>query len=306
MFTLKSIALAALVVMTSVQSYAGPLRTTSIPSSLADDKKRLMPEVMNEFYGAFVPHMKFKIEEIGGVSYENKEDACWISKHTEGEYESTYCMKPISSDVRSSAGRKTLFIVAFGQQIIEDGDGFKILEVGHPTSGGLGLIVLTPNGANLGVVATNDFYDWLLNYNRGIRPDTVTLHLLGPDGAYGWIAKSDEDHSGYELRWATLYGVIGNSVKPLTTITSYYSDRGRGGEWPKGGPTTLSVKYAFDRHSSASSFYPIMLQVSGIKNGRPFHGDYRLVFDDKPLKYITPENMPDEINPPHPITEIKP
>jgi hypothetical protein len=39
-FTVKSIALAALIVVTSAQSYAQPLRSTSIPSSLADDEKK--------------------------------------------------------------------------------------------------------------------------------------------------------------------------------------------------------------------------------------------------------------------------
>src|SRR5271168_4789393 len=93
----KSIALAALVLVTSGPSYAQPLRPTSIPSSLADDEKRLMPEVMNEFYGSF-----------------DKEKACWMSKHKEGEHEGTYCTKPVRLDVINSAGRKMLFIVAGG------------------------------------------------------------------------------------------------------------------------------------------------------------------------------------------------
>ena len=60
----KSIALAAIVLVTAGPSYAQPLRSTSIPSRLADDEKRLLPEVMTEFYGSF-----------------DKEKACWISKH---------------------------------------------------------------------------------------------------------------------------------------------------------------------------------------------------------------------------------
>src|SRR4030088_171058 len=76
-FVAKSIALAALVLVTTVPSYAQPLRSTSIPSSLADDEKRLMPEVMNEFYGTF-----------------DREKACWISKHEDDGRQDTYCMKP--------------------------------------------------------------------------------------------------------------------------------------------------------------------------------------------------------------------
>ena len=101
-----SIALAALVLVTAGSSYVQALRSTSIPSSLADDEKRLMPEVMNEFYGSF-----------------DKEKTCWMSKHKEGEYEGTYCMKPIRLDVLNSAGRKMIFIVAGGHQVKMKGTG---------------------------------------------------------------------------------------------------------------------------------------------------------------------------------------
>ena len=158
---------------------------------------------------------------------------------------------------------------------------------------------MTPNGANLGVVATNDLYEWFGPYNSIPEHDTVTIHRLGPNGAYGWIAKSGEDHGGYDVSWAKVFGVIGQSVKPLTTITTFFLSGEASGCGTEGQErcSTLSVTYAFDTHSSASSFYPIILQVSGIKNGRPFRGNYRLVFDKNSLIYLTPKSMPDEIKP---------
>jgi hypothetical protein len=92
-------------------SYAEPLRATSIPSSFADDEKRLLPAVMNEFYGTF-----------------DKDKACWISTksgphpipdaHMWGadtqnavNEDITYCMKPVRLDVVKSTGRKMLFLV---------------------------------------------------------------------------------------------------------------------------------------------------------------------------------------------------
>jgi hypothetical protein len=42
-----------LILMTAGPCYAEPLRSTSIPSNLANDEKRLMPKVMSEFYGPF-------------------------------------------------------------------------------------------------------------------------------------------------------------------------------------------------------------------------------------------------------------
>jgi hypothetical protein len=162
-----------------------------------------MPEVMNEFYGSF-----------------DEEKACWMSKHKEGEYEGTYCMKPVRLDVIRSTGQKMLFIVAGGQQLDEEGRPMEA----DPSLGVLGLIVLTPKGVNLGLVATT-LYEGYEPYGGYPQRDTVTLHRLGPN-AYGWLAKLSYDHSGYEYRWVRVYGVIDNSVERLTTITSYNSNAG--------------------------------------------------------------------------------
>ena len=268
----KFVALATLVLVAAGPSHAQPLRSTSIPSRLADDEKRLLPEVMTEFYGSF-----------------DREKSCWISKHEEG----TYCMKPIRLDVIKSTGRKMLFIVAGGQKLDKEGRP----EEHHAAQGVFGLIVLTPNGANLDVGATNGLYEGFETYGGYPQHDAVTIHRLGSNGAYGWVAKAGENHSGREERWAKVYGLIGNSLEPLTTITSYYSDEGMSGCGPEAHCTALKVKYPFETHSSASSFYPIVLRVSGIREGRPFRGNYRLVFDKNLLTYLTPNNMPDEIMP---------
>ena len=303
-FVAKSIALAALVLLTSGQSYADPLRSTSIPSNLADDEKRLMPKVMSEFYGSF-----------------DKEKGCWIStksgprpepapnmwgtdpENTVNE-DITYCMKPIRLDVIKTAGRKMLFVVAGGNSLDKDGRP----EGADPNPGLLGLIVLTPNGANLGVVATNDLYEGYESYGGYPQHDTVAVRKLGPNGRYGWVANLAYAHSNQEHEWVQVYGVIGNSVKLLALSETHFSeDYGEETCQEVGGCSTLSAKYTFDTHSSASSFYPIILQVSGIQKGRPFRGDYRLVFDEKTQKYLRPENVPDEIMPrPASTTEIKP
>ena len=263
-----------------------------------------MPEVMNEFYGTF-----------------DKEKACWISSRsgpsplpaayrwwgvdTENTVntDTTYCMKPIRLDVTKSSGQKHLFIVAGGNIVGSEGC--------HPCAGVLGLIVLTPNGANLAVVATNDLYegyDTYGGYPQGdniVRPSSeasVTIHKLGPNETYGWVANLREFHSGYDIRWVQVYGVIGRSVRLLTTvITRFESNEASGcGQEGQERCSDLSVKYTFDTHSSANSFYPLILQVSGIRKGRPFRGNYRLVFDKSLLTYLAPNNMPDEVKP-HPF-----
>ena len=128
-FVAKYIALATLVLVTIGQSYAEPLRSTSIPSSLADDEKRLMPKVMNEFYGSFG-------KEKHPFSFYKEEKGCWIStksgpypqagpymwgvdKENTVNVDTTYCMKPIRLDVIKSNGRKMLFVVAGGNFLVK-------------------------------------------------------------------------------------------------------------------------------------------------------------------------------------------
>jgi hypothetical protein len=82
-------------------------------------------------------------------------------------------------------------------------------------------------------------------------------------------------------------------VKLLTTITSYWTNA-QSNPVP---PTEVTAKIAFETNSIASSFYPILLRVSGIYRGSPFRGSYRLVFDKNSLTYLAPNNMPDEIKP---------
>ena len=99
-----------------------------------------------------------------------------VDKQNAVNVDATYCMKPIRLDVIKSNGRKMLFVVAGGQQLV----GEQLEPAGgDPDAGLLGLIVLTPNGANLGVVATNDLYEGYENYGGYPQHDTVTVHKLG-------------------------------------------------------------------------------------------------------------------------------
>jgi hypothetical protein len=160
-------------------------------------------------------------------------------------------------------------------------------------------IQLTPNGENLSVVATNGLYEGYDTYGGYPQDDLVTIHKLGPNGAYGWVAKLSEGHSGYDVRWVQVYGVIGRSVTLLTTVITYFESNEASGCGTEGQErcSTLSVKYAFQTQSSASLFYPIILRASGISHGRRFRGNYRLVFDKSSLTYLAPKNMLDEIKP---------
>jgi hypothetical protein len=252
---------------------------------------------MNEFYGYFD-------KEKHPFTFDTKEKGCWISTKSgpvpqpDGgtvNVDTTYCMKPIRLDVIKSNGRKMLFVVAGGNFLGEDGQP----QGSDATPGLLGLIILTPNGANLGVVGTNDLYEGYEAYGGYPQRNTVTVHKLGPNGTYGWVAKLGYAHSGYEYEWVRVYGVIGHSVERLTTITTLFtSGEASGcGEEDQERCSTLSVQYLFDTRSSATLYYPIMLQASGNYHGRRFRGSYRLVFDKNSLTYLALNTMPDEIKP---------
>jgi hypothetical protein len=143
--------------------HAESLRSTSIPSSLADNEKRLLPEVMNEFYGSFDREKSCWISTKPGPQPQAAPYMWGVDKENTVNVDITYCMKPIRLDVIKSNGRKMLFVVAGGQQLIE-GEACG----SDPCAGLLGLIVLTPNGANLGVVGTNDLYEGYESYGVSV------------------------------------------------------------------------------------------------------------------------------------------
>jgi hypothetical protein len=142
----------------------------------------------------------------------------------------------------------------------------------HPELGVLGLIALTPNGANLGVVATNGLYEGYDTYGRYPGHDSATVHKLGPNGAYGWVARLSEFHSGYDTRWVRVYGVIGSSVTLLTTVITYFESNGASGcgQEEQERCSTLSAKYTFETHSSASLFIPSYYALRASTTGALF------------------------------------
>jgi hypothetical protein len=85
--------------------------------------------------------------------------------------------RPIRLDVRSSSGRRMLFIVAGGQKL-EEG----IPAEYHAATGVFGLIVLTPRGAHLGAVATNNLYEGFETYGRYPRPSQLPFAGLDQTG----------------------------------------------------------------------------------------------------------------------------
>jgi hypothetical protein len=203
-------------------------------------------------------------------------------------------MKPIKSETVSSTDGKRLFVVVSGQKLDESGEP----EESHAAPGALGLIVLTPNGPHLGIVASNSLYEDFGHWGMAVDRTSVAIRQLGSKGSYGWVMNSSKVHFGTASDFAGIYGVIGDTVSLLTTLVTHYDDSGSGacGD-ERRRCTELAVNYVFEPSATQSDFYPIILRVSGIKGGRPFKGNYRLVFDKDSLKYVVPKGVPEEIAP---------
>jgi hypothetical protein len=155
---LAIISISVMAELAAAQSKA--LRTTSISSALVADPKELLKAVMNEFYGTY-----------------NKISECWITKSPD----KTYCMKPYKVDTVVSGPNRILFIVIAGQTLRDDGTPVDC----HACRGVLGLIVLSENGTQFGIVAKNSFYEDFGTYGSLPPVDSFTLRELRPNGSYG-------------------------------------------------------------------------------------------------------------------------
>jgi hypothetical protein len=268
-FLITSVLLTALIAPASAQSnisVVGRKPATSIP--IGDKKGELLQHVMDEFYG---PH--------------NKTHSCWLSKHKGVDY----CMKPLRLDHVGSQA----FIVIDGGQLQEDGTPCDY----HPCTGALGLIVLTPQGSTFGLIAKNDLYEEFGSFGTVGQSHDFAVRELGPNGRYGWIVKGEATGAGEHIESVTIYAIEGDGVVSLGSITTHFDNNAGGCD---GRCTDISGDVVIDAKSSATAdtFYPLVLRVAGVRQGRrPFKGTYRFLFDRQSFKYTTPPNMPDDIKP---------
>jgi hypothetical protein len=244
---------------------AKALRTTSISSTLIADPKILLKAVMNEFYGTY-----------------NKTSECWITKGLD----KTYCMKPYKVDTVVSGPDRILFIVIAGQTLRDDGTPVTC----HACRGVLGLIVLSENGTQLGLVAKNNFYEDFGTYGSLPPVESFTLRELGPNGSYGWVIHSGGAHGGKEYDFNDLYGVFGDTITAIGSIPSHFA-KTVGSDCDGKLCTDFSIKLLIDSTVPIAPFYPLILRVSGSKNGQPFNKTYQVPFDKSSFSYLIPQEL---------------
>ena len=249
--------------MTGIRSNTS-LPRTSIPSAAVSNPKELLKAVMNEFYGTF-----------------SQTNGCWITKRDN----KTYCMKPYKINSAGSDKNRRLFIVVAGQKLDDEGKP----EDYHSASGVLGLLVLSEDGAQLGVVATNNLYEDFGSFGTVPPVESLTVRELGPNGSYGWVIRLNEFGMGEEFDTNVLYAVIGDTATSIGSIPAH--DYQNAATYCGNRCSNYSVELLIDSTAKNARFYPLILRASGVKSGRPFNKTYRVPFDTSSFKYLVPNEI---------------
>jgi hypothetical protein len=250
---------------------SGPIRSTPISSGLISQKKELFRTVMNEFYGAY-----------------DQDKQCWMSE----SQDRMYCMNPIRSDVIASGNESRIFVTVGGQEWTEDGGRCQ----SHPCLGVLGLIVLVDSGlANLGLRATS-LYESAETYGRVPETNDIAVRQLGPADRYGWTIRMNEDHGRTRMDFVNVHAVIGDQVVLIGSLVTNYSNH-LDCEERYAQCTDISSNLLIDQAAHSNEFYPMVLRASGVLRGQAFQATYRLFYDVRTFRYMTPPNMPNEIQP---------
>ena len=244
-----------------------PQSAPSIPITV--DNNKLIQSVMTEYYGSY-----------------SKEHNCWISNHGG----TNYCMKPAHLDIVGNDANRKILIAVSGPKLDEDGQP----EECHACVGALGLFVLAEAGSQFRIVAKNGLFEDFGEYG-GAPGDAFSVRKLGPQGSYAWLIKMEYGGFGSYSDVVQIYGVVGDGVVSLGSVTTRSRENDKGDESCDltDGPrcTDISGDLVIDANSPAGTFYPLVLRASGIRQGQPFESTDRFVFDERALKYMAPQNM---------------
>jgi hypothetical protein len=254
-------------------SHGQMLQSTSIPSTLSDNRDEFLKRVMHEFYGEY-----------------DKALDCWTSKYGDAKY----CMKPVKLDILNSKTTKRFYIAVSGNTLSNDGE----IEDCHACGNFLGLIALVENGEKFGVLAKSDLYAQESNSASALAREAISVRAIGPNDAYGWIITVRDSGTGETIGFFEVHAIVGDSVVLLTKIPEHYDNLASGCESEKRPHCTeLSAELLIDSTVSSARYFPILSRFSGLKRGRSFSDTYRFTFDAASLKYLVPKNLPQELMP---------
>jgi hypothetical protein len=266
---LHSAALAAVVCL----SGAATALAAAIPADTVHEPKRLWRMVMETYYGPYDKALK-----------------CWVARLGEDRV----CMRPHRLDQVTVRGRNTLFLVIGGSRIGDDGE----LQQSHADSGRLGLVVLAETGRNLDLVARNDLKSPFGTFGALPAEDAFAVREIGPNETYGWVAEDGWMGQGVVITYNRIFAPVGDKVVQVGDLPSHYDNSGNCEEGKVIGSDTPCTDYSgellFDSAASASRFYPIILKVTGSREGVVIDRAFTTEFDPGTFSYRKIEGLPEE------------
>lgn len=262
--------LAALVVsgLCFASAFAAP-----IPADAGKQPKTLWRLVMEDYYGLYDQGKK-----------------CWVAT-LHGEQ---VRMRPHRLDQASIHGVNHLFLVIGGVVLGDDGQP----QQSHADAGALGLIILKTEGSALRLVAKNDLHSAFGTFGAVPAEDQFKLRQIGPDDTYGWLATNGWMGQEHNITSATVFAARGEDIVSLGDIPNHYDNQGNceNGRTIDGGKpcTDYSAELSFDTSDQSARFYPVIMKITGAREGVTLDQTFTTTFDDHTFTYKSIEGLPEE------------
>ena len=250
-----------------------PVYAASIPAAAAKDPKTLWRLVMQDYYGRY-----------------DRAKKCWVAI-LDGEQ---VCMRPHRLDLAAIHGVNHLFLVIGGSVLGDDGEPRQ----SHADAGALGLIILKAEGPVLALVAKNNLHSAFGTFGAVPAEDQFELRQIGPDDTYGWLATSGWMGQGHHIASATVFAVRGDDVVSLGAIPNHYDNQGNcenGKTIDDGKPCTdYSAELSFDTSDKSARFHPVVMKITGAREGVTLDQTFTTRFDDQSYTYRPIAGLPEE------------
>lgn len=245
----------------------------SIPADAAAQPKTLWRLVMETYYGPYDNALK-----------------CWTARLDEEQV----CMRPHRLDEVEIGGVRHLFLAIGGTRLGEDGQPMQA----HVDSGALGLVVLRQSGDSLTLVAKNDLHVAFGTFGAVPPEDAFALRAIGPDEAYGWVATEGWSGQGHVITSATIFAVVGDRVVSIGKIPNHYDNSGNCEDGKVMGTDTACTDYSaeilFDSDDRSGRYFPVIMKVTGIREGSTLDQTFTTTFDPGKFSYAPIDGLPEE------------
>jgi hypothetical protein len=213
----------------------------------------------------------------------DKQRGCWIAKDKDPDPGPDFCMKLDRVDLISSNSGKRLYILAAGDVVDPN-------TAGHPSPGLIGAFVLEDHNGRTETIAAGS--DLAIAGNFGMAPKKWKFVQLGPSDYWGWENTDDYANQGYSGSYYVILAPFGKSVRDLAGhgLRAAQDDSGA---CPEDSKTCNDISWTSTLEpdsSSGDSVYPLVLTVSGTRQGKDIRKTFHIPFERKTWSYRQPDD----------------